>query len=170
MLLLQLLILICLSVIFYQDMQYRAVYWICFPILAVLLFFVKYKFSGMAESLTDAIYGLSFFAVQLFLLWVYFAVKNRKPVNITKHYLGIGDILFLMAAAFYLSPVNYVVFYILSLIVILMYTLIKRFFIKEDSPYIPLAGLQAVILGLVLVFSIFKPGIVFYNDNWIYGI
>lgn len=170
MLLLQLLILVCLSVIFYQDMHYRAVYWVCFPILTILLLGAKYKFSGVHDALTDAMYGLAFFGVQLFLLWVYFAVKNKKPVNITKHYLGLGDILFLIAVAFYLSPLNYIVFYILSLLVVLIYTLIKRAFIKEDSPYIPLAGLQAVILGVVVVFSIFKPGMTFYNDGWIYGI
>lgn len=170
MFLLQLLILICLSVIFYQDIQYRAVYWICFPILTVLLFTAKYKFTGFSDSLTDAIYGLTFFGTQLLFLWGYFVVKNKKLVNITKHYLGLGDILFLIAVAFYLSPLSYVVFYILSLIVVLIYTLIRQFLIKEDSPYIPLAGLQALIFGLIVIFSMFKPDMKFYNDGWLYGI
>lgn len=170
MLLLQLFILACLSIICYQDMRYRAVYWICFPVLCTMLFFLKENHSGIKDSLMDTAYGMLFFGAQLLLLWVYFSLKNKKVVNITSRYLGLGDILFLIAITFYLSPVNYILFYVASLILVLIYTLTRQLFIKKDNPEIPLAGLQALLLGFCLVFSIVQPGLKLYTDVWIYGI
>lgn len=169
MILLQLFILGCLGLICYQDMRYRAVYWICFPMLSVLFLFLKQNYVGIGDSLMDTGYSLLFFGVQLFLLWAYFALKNKKPVDLTKDYLGLGDILFLLAIAFYLSPVNYVLFYVASLIVVLIYTLVQQSILKKENLQIPLAGLQALMLGIVLIISIVHPGLKLYSDFWIYG-
>jgi len=169
MLLLQLLIFISLGLICYQDMRYRAVYWICFPVLSVLLFFLKKEYAGFSIALTESCYGLLFIGAQVFLLWLYFSMKNKRLVNITRNYLGLGDILFLLAIAFYLSPVNYILFYVGSLIIVLLYTLTQHVLLKKVNPEIPLAGLQALILGVVLIFSIINPSLKLYTDSWIYG-
>lgn len=170
MLLLQLFTLICLGFICYQDIRYRAVYWICFPVLCVLLFFLKENHSGIKDSLTDTVYGMLFFGAQLLLLWIYFSIKHKKSVNITRQYLGWGDILFLIVITFYLSPVNYILFYVGSLILVLIYTLTRQFLIQKDNPEIPLAGLQALLLGIALIFSLIQPHLQLYNDTWIYGL
>lgn len=170
MLLLQLLVLVCLGSICYQDIRYRAVYWVCFPILSILLFYLKQDHTGIKDALIESGYTFLFFGIQLLLLWTYFSFKHRKPVNITTNYLGLGDILFLIAIAFYLSPVNYIIFYVASLIIVLIYTLIQRVLSQKDNTEIPLAGLQALLLGLILIFSIVKPSLRLYNDAWIYGL
>jgi len=170
MLIISLSILLCLGFICYQDMRYRAVYWICFPVLAALLFVLKQQEMQWKEALIETGYGIVFFGTQLVLLWIYFSLKNRKLTDITSGYLGLGDILFLMAITFYLSPVNYILFYIGSLIVVLIYTLGQRIFLKKEEPEIPLAGLQALLLGLVLIVSIVQPGLQPTNDSWIYGL
>jgi len=169
MLLIQFLILGCLGLICYQDMRYRAVYWVCFPILSLLLLFQKQWHVGIIDSLIDAGYGLLFFAVQLFLLWVYFAIKNKKPVDITKEYLGLGDVLFLLALTFYFSPVNYVLFYIGSLIIVLIYALFQQLWLKRDNFQIPLAGLQALLFSIIFILSFVNPNLKLYSDFWIYG-
>ena len=124
----------------------------------------------MYDLLTESVYDFLFIGIQLLLLWLYFSMKNKRFINITHQYLGLGDILFLMAITFYLSPVNYVLFYIGSLIVVLLYTLTQQVLLKKVNPQIPLAGLQALLLCFILVFSLINPSFKLYTDSWIYGI
>ncbi|WP_158800279.1 hypothetical protein [Pedobacter sp. L105] len=170
MLLLQLFILICLGLICYQDMRYRAVYWICFPFLGILLLLFKQQHTSMYDVLTESVYAFLFIGIQFVLLSLYFSLKNKRFINITHQYLGWGDILFLLAITFYLSPVNYVLFYVGSLIVVLLYTFTQQILLKKVNPQIPLAGLQALLLCFVLVFSLINPSFKLYTDSWIYGI
>ncbi|WP_208112289.1 hypothetical protein [Pedobacter metabolipauper] len=149
-------------------MIYRAVYWVCFPLLAVVFVILKYRLTDTQQTVSDAAYCISFLLVQLFILWIYFLIKHKKPVNIANGYLGWGDILFLLTAAFYLSPVNYVIYYILSLILVLTYVVLKTSLSKKTDKHIPLAGLQAAILALFLIIDYISPKLTLYADNWIY--
>lgn len=165
---LQIAILSGLAFIFYQDMKYRAVYWVCFPILAALLFVVKYQYTGIEQTLTDAGFTLSFLLIQFAILWGYFSLKHKKAVNLTKDYLGWGDVLFLITIVCYLSPANYVLFYVGSLILVLFYVITANLLNSKASPQIPLAGLQAALLGILMTVELCKPVIKLYDDSWIY--
>lgn len=158
----------CLVFIWWQDLRYRAVYWVCFPILAVLLFMLKYKYTGLNPILVDAGYATSFLLTQLFVLWIYFSIKNKRIVNLTENYLGWGDILFLISIVFYLSPVNYVFFYVLSLILVLLYVIIKAGLASKEDKHIPLAGLQAALLAIAMSIDWFTNYITLYKDDWLY--
>lgn len=160
---------ICLCFIGYQDMRYRAVYWMCFPVLAISMLLFKQHKAGWITTLTETSFGLLFFGLQLGVLWLYLSFKNRSFVNITSNYLGLGDILFLLSIAFYLSPVNYVLFYIGSLIIVLVYTLTQRILLEKINPEIPLAGLQALLLSVIIILSLAVPNLKPYTDSWIYG-
>lgn len=168
MILIHILILLNLALICYQDMRYRAVYWICFPVLAIVMFILKYNQSGINNALSDATYGILFLALQMLILWGYFSIKNKTLVNLTNDYLGWGDVLFLLALPFYLSPVNYILFYLGSLIAVLLYILItKAISQKAQNPHIPLAGLQAVLLLIVMTTDYFSSKLLLYDDSWI---
>jgi len=168
MILLQVVVMFSLAFICYQDLMYRAVYWLCFPVLAILMFIIKYKFSGMEETLTHAGYSLVFLIFQLLVLWVYFSIKQKKAINLTGDYLGWGDILFLAAITFYLSPANYVVFYVVSLVVVLMYMLMAaQLTSSKKNLNIPLAGLQAALLCLLILVDEFSPKFMLYDDSWL---
>lgn len=168
MFLLKLVMILCLAFICYQDLVYRAVYWWCFPLLAILMFMLKYLFSGLEETLTHAGYGLGFLIIQLFMLWAYFSVKSKRAVNLTGDYLGWGDILFLAAITFYLSPGNYIVFYVISLILVLVYTLtITLVNAEKNNPHIPLAGLQAALLVVIMLIDDNAPKFMLYEDSWL---
>ncbi|TKC09092.1 hypothetical protein [Pedobacter frigoris] len=149
-------------------MKYRAVYWICFPVLAALLFIVKYNRTGIEQTLTDAGFSLSFLLVQLFILWGYFSIKHKRAINITKDYLGWGDVLFLITIVCYLSPVNYVLFYVGSLILVLFYVITANLLSTKVSQQIPLAGLQAALLAVLMAIEIYSPTTKLYDDSWIY--
>lgn len=169
MILLQVVMLLSLAFICYQDLVYRAVYWLCFPVLAGVMFMLKYKLSGLQEALTNAAYGLAFLLVQLLVLWSYFSIKNKKVINLTNDYLGWGDVLFLAALPFYLSPVNYILFYVASLIAVLLYTfVVASLKDKASNPHIPLAGLQAALLVLAMLVDFVSPKFMLYDDSWLY--
>lgn len=169
MILLQIVMILCLAFICYQDLLYRAVYWFCFPLLAAVMFMLKYNLSGFQEALTQAGYGLAFLIVQLTILWIYFSIKKKTLINLTNDYLGWGDVLFLAAIAFYLSPASYILFYVISLIAVLLYTLLAaRLSDKARNPHIPLAGLQAALLVLMVLADYVSPKFMLYDDSWLY--
>ncbi|TCC97713.1 hypothetical protein EZ444_07295 [Pedobacter hiemivivus] len=169
MVLLQVVMLLCLAFICYQDLVYRAVYWLCFPVLAAVMFMSKYNLKGLQEAFINATYGISFLMVQLLILWSYFSIKNKKVINLTNDYLGWGDVLFLAAIPFYLSPVNYILFYVISLIAVLLYTIVVASLKgKTNNPHIPLAGLQAGLLVLVMLVDFVSPKFMLYDDSWLY--
>jgi membrane associated rhomboid family serine protease len=62
--------------------------------------------------------------------------------------IGWGDILFLVSLAFYFSLLNFIVFYIGSLVLALLIALVGSFYSSDKK--IPLAGLQALIFALFL--------------------
>lgn len=160
---------LCLIFVFYQDLLYRAIYWFCFPLLALLMFGLKYMLVGLEQTLVDTAYSLTFLMLQLIVLWGYFSLKKKKAINLTGDYLGWGDILFLVAIAFYLAPGTYVVFYVFSLVLVLLYAVLGSFFTKKvQNPHIPLAGLQAALLVLLAVIDEISSKFMLYDDSWLF--
>jgi len=174
-------VLACLAFICYQDFRYRAVYWISFPLLCLLLLWLKCWQAGTENAIWHPIFGQSFFSLQLLLLWVYFSVKHKRPVNLTAAHLGWGDVLFLAVIPFYLSPVNFIAFYMGSLVLVLLWVAATQMSSNKlwslnlaghsttENLQIPLAGLQALMLGVIMILSLFLPQIKLYSDDWFYG-
>jgi Flp pilus assembly protein protease CpaA len=160
-------IIINLVFIAYQDHKSRSVNWVFFPLLAIVGFL-----SGVIETGSPALLfkflliNLSFLLTQFVVLKLYFTFRSKKNARLIDNKLGSGDILFLVAASFFFSPANFIVFYLLSLfftlIVYVAYSTYKR--INLNS--IPLAGLQSIFficcifISLVLKYSLL-------NDNWV---
>lgn len=165
---LKIMALLALVSISYQDFRYRGVYWILFPVLSLLFLLIKYRQTGWDTTWQDAAYGMGFLILQLILVWLYFIVKERKLVNVIDSYIGLGDILFLVVLAFYLSPVNYVLFYIFSLVLVLVYVLAVRNMTWIDHKHIPLAGLQSAFLSMLILWDMITSQLDLYKDAWIY--
>ena len=155
----------CLLFLFYQDLRYRAVYWLIFPVLLALLVGVTLGESLGREILISSSLNLAFLMLQLMLLTIYFSMKNKKWVNITKDYLGWGDILFLLTVAFFLSPMNYLFFYIGSLSLVLLFTLAT---IGNNNKHrIPLAGLQSLLFAALLLIDWNLSSLNLQSDEWL---
>lgn len=156
-----LLCLICsiLLLVSYQDYKYRAVSWYLFPALAGL--FLMNHNGLWDQALPYFLINLSFVLINLLMLTCLFSLKNHKFANITKDYLGWGDILFLVVMAFVFSPLNYLVFFMVSLISVC----ILVFFAPQLKQSIPLAGIQSVLLLAVLIGGkIFRFDL--FSDDW----
>lgn len=163
------LLIINLISISFQDFKSRSVYWFWFPVLICLFVIKNYFENGQAQinQKENILINLAFLFVQLLLVSLYFAIKHRQWVNITRDLLGWGDVLLLISIAFYLSPLNYIVFYVLSLILICSSWVIITLLFKKINKQIPLAGLQSVILIVFLVADWLLPSIDLTNDNWL---
>ncbi|MFD2162280.1 hypothetical protein ACFSJU_07735 [Paradesertivirga mongoliensis] len=153
--------------VFYQDLRYRAVYWVLFPALLGLLVLLGIQERDILDLTLSSTYNLAFLLLQLLVLFIYFSVKAGRFVNITSGYLGWGDVLFLLCIAFYLSPVNYLLFYILSLVLVLLGALLIYTFRHAQEIKIPLAGLQAILFASLLVTDWNLKILNITNDHWL---
>jgi hypothetical protein len=149
-LLLKIAIIIVLLLLFIQDLLARSVYWFLFPLLIAGLIGVGGEHLSFAERCEPTLINLMFLALQLVVLSLYFSLKHKKWVNITRELIGIGDVLFLFSIAFYCSTLNYLFFYIISLITVLLCWLIFQGISANKNRQIPLAGLQSLIFAVFL--------------------
>jgi len=95
-------------------------------------------------------WNMAFLIIQFLLLKSYFFIRQAAVVSIIDRKIGWGDILFLLAAAFFFSPMNFISFYLYSLLFSLMIALLWGLYRRTALRSIPLAGLQAVFLLLFL--------------------
>jgi len=160
----KILILIVLIFVFVQDIISRSVYWFLFPVLIALFIAIHHLSGGYCHQV---LINIGFLIFQFLILSVYFSLKNKHWINITDNYLGWGDLLFLISIGFYLSVLNYLFFYLFSLITVLLAWLIWEGLSKKKDKQIPLAGLQALlfILFLGLDWWVFPLGLT--NDDWL---
>jgi hypothetical protein len=167
--LLLLLTAITLSFIAYQDFRSRAVTWFFFPLLA--LWGAGLAFSELRSMPLLGRYvaiNCGFLVVQLVVLrlWYYIRQKEKRPF--IDHAIGKGDIFFLLAAGCFFSPVNFLLFYLLSLFFSLIAYLTLRLWpaVASRAPTVPLAGLQAAFLLLCLPIHLLL-NLPFTDDSWI---
>jgi hypothetical protein len=117
---------------------------------------------ALATALNSA-----FILLQMLILSIYFSLKNGKWVNVTKELLGWGDVLFLLSLAFYLSALNFLFFYLASLIAVLICWISWQAFSKGKSKQIPLAGLQALFFLIFLGGDWWYKPIGLTSDFWL---
>lgn len=150
-----------------QDFKFRAVYWWLFPLLFFALGLLTYDRTGANQITTNLFANFGFVSLQIALLSIYFSVKERRLVNIFVHHFGIGDLLFLLSVTVYFSLFNYILFYVTSLIMVIVFTLILNQLVKKTNPKIPLAGEQALLLVLFMAVDWFSSTINFITDFWV---
>ncbi|MBB6126366.1 hypothetical protein [Mucilaginibacter lappiensis] len=143
-------IIFLLSFVFIQDMLYRAVTWYLFPVIIAGLLGIR-LLSGKTMVMIGQSSLINFAVVFLILLLLtlYLWLRKGRIVNMTRDYLGIGDILFFGVLASYLSVLNFMFFFNVSLLsTILLYLLLKGI---ASMKSIPLAGFQALVFIVFLV-------------------
>jgi hypothetical protein len=147
-----------------EDFKFRAVSWWIFPMLAIAFIGIEYT----SLRLQDIVLNSCFTFIQLIMLSLYFSIKEKKVINITQNYLGWGDIVLWIASCLLFSPLNFVLFFMSSLVFTMMvvagWKLTK---IKPVMTTVPLAGIQAMALLLLLMATVFSDKILFRDDSWI---
>jgi hypothetical protein len=167
-LLAEILILLILLLVFIQDMMSRAVYWVLFPVL-IMLFIVlrilQHQYTGVLWQ--PVLFNIGFLAIQMLMVSAWFSIKNKRWINVTVQMIGWGDLMLLISITFYLSFLNFLFFYMASLIIILFIWLILPAFFKIKNKHIPLAGLQALALILYLASDWWCIHISVTSDYWL---
>jgi len=165
---LQLLVLGLLLSIFAQDIFSRSLYWICFPVLAALLFVIQLlSHESAAEVWVPGVINIGFLTIQLLVVSAYFSLKYKRWVNVTQELIGWGDVLFLLSISFYLSVLNFLFFYVGSLLLIVFGWFCWQLISGNRTKQIPLAGLQALLLAVLLVCSWWYKPINLNDDYWL---
>lgn len=139
--------------IVYQDFKFRAISWWSIPLLASLLLFQKQANSTWSETSIYTLFNVGIIVFQFLVISLYFSIKQKQIINIFKKYIGIGDLLFLIAIAPFFDPMQFVFFEVFSLIAILIASLGYGFVKKSWSFKIPLAGMQAICFILYTLYT-----------------
>lgn len=143
--------------IIYEDFRYRAIHWIWLVILSVLAICLGSINTGFVLT------NLSFVLFQLVVLSLYFSIKNRELTNIVNQYLGIGDILYFIPLCLLFSPINFIGFFVTSLIISLTGALIWNVVKPGIQNNIPLAGCMSIVL-IPILFMAWQFDIDLKND------
>ncbi|MBB6239884.1 hypothetical protein HDC90_004546 [Pedobacter sp. AK013] len=149
----------------YQDFKYRGIYWWMFPVLLLLMAAATVKVLGFTFTISLAVKNGMFLALQFAVLTGYTSVKQKKLTNIFDGFFGLGDLLFLVVLCFGFSFLNYVLFYLLSLMLIILFTAIFGHQDKTHGKKIPLAGYQALLFMILMAADWFTPHINLLADD-----
>lgn len=125
-----------------EDWKERAVRFYWFITLFILLAWVNMEKIGVSTFLTQYFRNVIFIAVQLLLVNLYFCLRHRRMFWIFDRYLGWGDVVFLLSIAGAWNLGGFLLFFIGSLLLILIFALV---YLQKQQRSIPLAGLQALL-------------------------
>ncbi|MCR9155544.1 MAG: hypothetical protein NXI09_15675 [Bacteroidetes bacterium] len=146
--LLVVLTILTLTLIFWQDLQFRAVSWPLFPLTLCLLLIYRNQALPWNSIISSWSYNLGFLAVNVLLLFLIFKLKGVSPLGLLQHKMGIGDFLFFFVLALILPFPAFPFFYILTTLIALLSGLIV---FRRTT--VPLAGLQALCLAILLLIN-----------------
>ena len=154
-----------LVIVVIEDFRRRMISWYLIPLLLALFILRSVHDITIHETLFNFVMNAAFTTMQLLLLSLYFSIKEKKFVNIIDSWLGLGDVLLLYVLGAAFSPVNFLLFYIVSLVLTITgYTIYKTLLQGKDST-IPLAGAVALALILCLCYQLMVSPVSFYDDS-----
>ncbi len=155
--LLNFLIVFSLVIISYQDFKFKAVVWYFFPLIFILTFYKGIVDVGIKELFKYFFINLGIIIFQMLALSIYFSVKTRAIINIINKHIGLGDLLFFIVLCTAFSPINFVIFILLNLVLITLTYGIIMIFKSLQNIKIPLAGFMSLMFAcLIILESIFK--------------
>lgn len=161
-------IILFLLIVGFQDFKYRMISWWLIPVLLFLFILKGSSVLTVREQIHYALFNLTFIVFQLLGLTLYYSLKNKKLYNIIDTQLGLGDILFFPILCVAFAPVNFIIFYLGSLVITLLIFFISRFSMQTKE--IPLAGSVAMILMISLLADNLQLTWQSYNDGFFINI
>ena len=131
---------------FYQDVRFRGIHWVVFPLLLIGSFWVN-----DAWLWGDVLANVGFLVGSLLALTLYLSIKESRLVNITKGYFSWGDILFLIALAPLFAFRGYLIFFTFGTCITLLMHIVASLIKRQKT--IPYAGYMAIVGIGFLVFQ-----------------
>ncbi|MCC6459492.1 MAG: prepilin peptidase [Saprospiraceae bacterium] len=153
---LKLLLAALLLSIAYSDLRQRHITLLQVLLLGALSVALAAR-AGWPVLWRQAMLNSVFLASQFGLLWVWFSLRERRPARLFEHYIGLGDLLFLLA----ITPVfpfrHFVWFYTTSAFLVLLLALLLKGLRPTAFDTIPLAGGLACCFLIYLLLEIQMP-------------
>jgi hypothetical protein len=137
----------------YQDFKFRAISWIVFPLLLCLSFFLAFDYFGINQTVENSLINSCFILLQYSIVAVYYSVKNKELIIMIDRYIGMGDVLFLLAVTPLFSIAAFIVYILITLITVLFVYGIKVVVTKNTNSLIPLAGVLAIALLVYFILN-----------------
>ncbi len=153
-----------LLLVIYQDFRYRGVSWFLFPVIAIISIIVSLQNNLPLILVKYSLINSGIILFQIAGLTLYFSLRLKKWTNITKTYLGWGDILFFFCITPLFSPVNFIAFMVIATILTLLISLSLQVLSKNRSLTIPLAGALSIVLVPFLLQLLWKSHFNLHND------
>ncbi len=139
---------------FYQDLRYRAIEaWILLLLVLSILTYAFLKY-GFTEAGANMLLNTGVLIILILPVVLYYYAKYRK-IDLF-NYLGMGDLIFLLAITPLFSLFNFVAFYISGLILALILHQVFKLNKKYNGSTIPLAGFNSIFLAFVLIVNHFN--------------
>jgi hypothetical protein len=151
--LLQIIVSLLLSIIGFQDFKNRSIPLFLFPLLFGLLFYYNFTQLGLHDLLQYFAYNLFFLVAVFAFVSVYFSIRRRKFVNIFKKDIAVGDFLFYIILAVGFNTVDFILFFVFSLILSIIVVFVISLKNKTLTGNIPLAGLLALQFLVIFVLN-----------------
>jgi hypothetical protein len=158
---------ILLVLIAIEDFRYMQIRLLWFLLLLPISILASLLMSNFKEWITiTAINGVIVLVI-LLSSGVLVLIRNKWSLSKLKSAMGLGDILILITLALSTSTLLFVVILQLSLVLTLLYYVIRKKAIKQNNNRVPLAGACATLLCLILITNIFLNIPPLYNDFWL---
>jgi hypothetical protein len=150
---------IVLLLIVYYDFKYLSLPVYCLVIAVILGIIISLLNNGLVFTFYFAGINCLLLCSQIGLSIIYFSIREGKMVNILNSKLGAGDLIFFVILVFCFSPINFIIFSVVSgFLILLYYSLFSRVSI------IPYAGWLSAFLLTQLLLSLFFYWVQPYND------
>ena len=150
---LKLFMLLCLIPLIWEDLKSREISLIWFLILSLVTLVLAYL-QPIPEFWKQLLLNISFILLQFILLSCYFSIKNKRWLWVTQVGFGGGDIFLLVILLFFFPFLNYLLFYVISLLWTLLLCGLFVLFSQRKIVKLPLAGLQALLLALLIIMEL----------------
>lgn len=152
MLILKILLIIIFLTILFFDVKERAVYWWIYIILGVVLYFFSKEYFTYYKIIKSAFVNTILLLIQFVVVQLYFTIKTRRYTFIVNKMIGFGDILFLLMLTLFLPSLLFFPFLSSALSMSIIVHVLARKYIRNYTRAVPLAGYISLCSIPVVIF------------------
>jgi len=160
---------VILGILSYQDFKSRRISLLLLIALFMLFFGMAYQVEGSLNAvIRNFAFNAGFVLIQFILVKIYFSLRNKRIEALLDTYIGKGDLLFFIVCCLAFSVTWFIPFYIGSLLLALIATIISNLFRKVKTLEIPLAGVMSLVMLLSITIKLTHKSLNFYDDSYLF--
>lgn len=141
-----------LCVLAFQDFKEREISGLLIIFLFIVSFTINSYHFSIWSSLQNILFNGVFILMEIIGLALYFSIRHGKLINPIDTFIGMGDLLFLIAVSALFSFQQYLLFFSVSLFTILLLYFIPSIKLGWEKKKIPLAGVLAIFTILCICY------------------